>query len=399
MRVLFSSTWGLGHVFPMVPLARAFTTAGHTVRWVAHEPAVHAVRAAGIDVVAGGFSGPQVRDVVRGMMDLTAPLPPPQRAAVAFREMFAAQAAPAMLADLLPACRDWSPDLLVHEPAELAAPLVGSVLGIDCVTHSWGPAIPAEILAGAGEELAGLWQREGRDPPPFAGSFASGYLDLCPPAVQYVPVDHIPGRLPLRPVLYSGEDLEPDVDGPFGPVGTGAGGAVPLVYVTLGTVFLDASVLQLAVDAAVAAGARVVATVGPQGDPALIQVASEVVQVRRWVPQAAILPRSDLVVSHAGSGTFLGALSAGLPQLCLPQAADQFRNAHAAVSSGTGLALAPDQVTPEAVLAAIEELLGDSRYREAAAEVATQIAGMPDPADLVLALAGGGPARSDVGDP
>ena len=39
MRVLFSSTSGLGHVFPMLPLAQAFGAAGHEVLWAtgAHE--------------------------------------------------------------------------------------------------------------------------------------------------------------------------------------------------------------------------------------------------------------------------------------------------------------------------------------------------------------------------
>ncbi len=33
MRILFSSTWGFGHIFPMVPLARACAALGHDVRW------------------------------------------------------------------------------------------------------------------------------------------------------------------------------------------------------------------------------------------------------------------------------------------------------------------------------------------------------------------------------
>ena len=39
MRVLLSSTWGYGHVFPMVPLAQACLAAGHDVLWVASEAA------------------------------------------------------------------------------------------------------------------------------------------------------------------------------------------------------------------------------------------------------------------------------------------------------------------------------------------------------------------------
>ena len=47
MRVLFCSTWGYGHVFPMVPLAQACLDAGHDVLWVSNESARPLVEAAG----------------------------------------------------------------------------------------------------------------------------------------------------------------------------------------------------------------------------------------------------------------------------------------------------------------------------------------------------------------
>lgn len=380
MRVLFSSTWGVGHVFPMVPLARAFIAAGHQVLWVTHEPARPVVQAAGIDVQAAGLSAEQVHAVVGRMRDLTAPLPPAERAGVAFRAMFGAWATPPMLADLLPIAGGWGPDLLIHEPAELAAPLVAALLGVPCVTHSWGPAIPAEILRAAAHELTGLWAAHDRAVPQFAGLFQAGYLDLCPPAVQYIPIDHIGQRIPLRPVPYGGEETGPAIQDLAPADGR------PLIYITLGTVFTDTTLLQGTVDAAAAVGARVVATVGPHADPALISRPSNAVEVHRWVSQTSLFAHAALVVSHAGSGTFLGALSAGLPQLCLPQAADQFRNATAAVRSGAGLALTPDQVTPDALDRAIQGLLRDTTYRAAATRVATEIAAMPDPSTVVTTL-------------
>jgi hypothetical protein len=49
VRVLFSSTWGHRHVFPMVPLARAFAAAGHNVLWAASADSCERVVAAGLD--------------------------------------------------------------------------------------------------------------------------------------------------------------------------------------------------------------------------------------------------------------------------------------------------------------------------------------------------------------
>jgi UDP:flavonoid glycosyltransferase YjiC (YdhE family) len=286
-----------------------------------------------------------------------------------------------MVDDLLPVARAFRPDLLVHEPAELAAPLVAAVLDVPCVTHSWGQAVPASVLAGGAEAVAATWSRHDLSVPEDAGLFRDGYLDLCPPAVQYVDTRHITGAVPLRPVGYSWPDTGPPA------LTLGSSASQPLVYVTLGTVFSDTGVLQAAVDAAAGAGARVVAAVGPHLDPGVIDRANEHVHVLSWVPQSALLPETDLVVSHAGSGTFLGALAHGLPQLCLPQAADQFRNAHAATSSGAGLALSPDEVTPGTLAEALRELLEHDDYRSAAARVAGEIAAMPHPSQVAEALA------------
>ena len=127
-------------------------------------------------------------------------------------------------------------------------------------------------------------------------------------------------------------------------------------------------------------------TVGPDGDPAALGPVPAHVTVARWVNQADVLPHCAAVVSHGGSGTFLGALGLGLPQLCLPQAADQFRNAAAAVSTGAGLALAPDAATPEAVRDAVRRILLEDAFRSAAAGLADTIRAMPGPAEVVTVL-------------
>jgi UDP:flavonoid glycosyltransferase YjiC (YdhE family) len=383
VRVVFSSTWGTGHVFPMVPLARAFIAAGHPVLWVGHGQARALAAAAGIDARAGGFSSAEVELVVQRMKASAATVIPSERAAATFPTMFAASATPRMLADLLPIVVDWRPDLIIHEPAELAAPLVASIVGIPTITHSWGSAIPADILRAGARALRDLWQEHGRSVPEFAGVFEGGYLDLCPPGLQFAPVDHIRHRTPLRPMLYSGASASAAIEeaDPVDPR--------PLIYVTLGTVFSDATVLQAAVDGAAATGARVVATVGPLADPGAIAIPSDAVRVARWVNQSALLPHADLVISHAGSGTFFGALANGLPQLCLPQAADQFRNAAVALRSGTGLCLQGEEVNATSVRDAAQRLLHEPSFRDSARRFASEIEHMPLPSSVVQELGKG----------
>ena len=252
---------------------------------------------------------------------------------------------------------------------------VGAVLGVPSVTHAFGGALPASFVAAAGSRLEPLWAEYGQTMPPYAGCFASGYLDICPAAVQTVDTTHIPVRQPLRPVQDIGESPSELPEG--GP---------PLVYLTLGTVFNHLGVFRAAVDALSELPIRLLVAVGPSGDPLALDPLPSNVWVRRWVNQAQVLGSCQVVVSHGGSGTFLGALAHGLPQLCLPQAADQFRNSEGGVDSGAALALSPDESGPESIRRAANRLLTEDSFRLHARRVAAEIHAMPSPAEVVEAL-------------
>lgn len=390
MRVLVSSTWGIGHVYPVVPLAQALADAGHDVLWAGHEPACAPVRAAGLEAVPVGLSTAAVAAVQRRLRAETAALAPQDHAAFAYPTMFGAWAAPAMVQDLLPLARAWQPDVLVHETAELGAPLVAAALGVPAVTHAFGQAVPAALQMAAGEVLADLWAEHGLPQPPYAGLFRSGYLDICPPSLQLQSVAHIADRELLRPVAYTGEPTDALRE-------LLADDARPLVYVTLGTVFNDHPVLAVAAQALAALDARVLISVGPGGDPAALGTLPAHVRVEQWVCQSDVIPHCAAVVCHAGSGTFLGSLQHGVPLVCLPQAADQFRNTAAATARGVGVSLLPDEVTPGALVAAVREVLTDPGYGQAAAQVAAEMQGMPSPAECVALLeALAGHARAEA---
>jgi UDP:flavonoid glycosyltransferase YjiC (YdhE family) len=370
VRVLFSSTTGVGHVLPMVPLARAFAAAGHDVLWATGEHVRPVLDEAGIAVVGCGPTGPELGQLRGSVLAAAQEVPPPQRAAFVFPRMFGEALAPPMTADLLPAAWDWRPDLLIHEHGELGSPLVGAVLGIPSLTHAFGGPVPAEHLAEAGERLAPMWREQGLEVPPYAGCFESVYLDICPTSVRSEPLSHIPDVQPLRPVTAVPADPQER----------------PLVYVTMGTVQNRVLELGPLVNAIAALPVDVLVAVGKDGDPDLGDQPANV-RVELWVDQAQLLATAAAVVSHGGSGTFLGALAQGVPQLCLPQAADQFRNAEGGVATGAALALMPPQITPEAVADAVARMLDDPTTRRSAERVAAEIAAMPSPADVVTDLA------------
>ncbi len=380
MRVLISSTPGIGHVIPMLPLALAAHEMGHDVLWATPADAVDLVRAAGVHATPAGASPEARQEQMRELRAGSLRVPPEQRAAWMFPRMFGAALTPPMLEDLLPLAREWQPDLLVHEQGELASPVVGELLGVPSVTHAFGGAVPGPFVEEAGALIAHLWEAQGLTVPDHAGCFTSLYLDICPASVQGVATDHIPRRQALRPVTASASTttalpayLEE--------------GDRPLVYVTLGTVANDPATLAAVVRALSGGPYRLLVALGPGADPDALGQQPDHVHVETWVDQPLVLDHCAVVVSHAGSGTFLGALARGLPQLCLPQAADQFRNAAAGARAGAVLSLTPDEMDADAVSEAVARLLAEDAFRDAAAVVAEEIRAMPSPEEVVERLA------------
>src|SRR5581483_11908927 len=124
----------------------------------------------------------------------------------------------------------------------------------------------------------------------------------------------------------------------------------------------------------------VLVTVGPDGDPAALGDVPPNTEVHRYVPHAELLPRCAAVVSHGGAGTMYGCLAHGLPQVVLPQAADQFTNAAVLEAARLAVALRPAEVSPAAVRAAVRTVLADPGYAARAAAVADELATMHDAA-------------------
>ncbi len=131
-----------------------------------------------------------------------------------------------------------------------------------------------------------------------------------------------------------------------------------------------AALVGLDLDVLVAAGSVAV------GD--LDGLASDRVRVEPFVAQAELLASDHppvLVVHHGGSGTTLGAAAAGIPQLFLPQGADQFFNAAAVTEVGAGATLA----SPDGVTEAAAALIADGPARASARALASEIAAVPSP--------------------
>lgn len=179
------------------------------------------------------------------------------------------------------------------------------------------------------------------------------------------------------------------------------GDASPLVFISFGTVVdrlpVGAAAYRAAVDAVAGLPVRVLLTMGRTRDAAELGALPVNVHLESWVPQDDVLQQASVVVCHGGAGTTFGALAAGLPLVVVPMMADQPANARLVGESGAGLVVEPvlgssdviGAAVPELasrIRGAIEMLLGDPSYRQAATRIAGEFGAMPVIDEVLAAL-------------
>ncbi|MFI5841637.1 glycosyltransferase [Catenuloplanes sp. NPDC051500] len=247
-------------------------------------------------------------------------------------------------------------------------------LAPDLVVHGWGLPGVAEAARAAG--IRSVWHGFGRLFPDGIGfdrpSMELPHVDICPPSLQDPALTH---RIPLRHVPYNEPGARP----------AARRGPRPLIFLSLGTAFGTPTVLASAMRGLADLDADVIVAAG---SITLKDDIPDNALVRPWVAQSGLLPVVDLVVHHGGSGTMLGALAHGVPQLVLPQGADQFANANALVRAGAAIQLPPEDQHADAVAASAQALLADrgGDHRAAARAIRNEIAAMPSPDEVVEAL-------------
>jgi MGT family glycosyltransferase len=113
------------------------------------------------------------------------------------------------------------------------------------------------------------------------------------------------------------------------------------------------------------------------------------VLVREFVPQLALLPHLDAVVSHGGHNTVCEALAHGLPLVVAPIRDDQPIIADQVVAAGAGVRVRFGRARVPELRDAVRAVLDDAAYREAAARVGKTLreaGGAVAAADLLEAL-------------
>jgi calicheamicinone 4-hydroxyamino-4,6-dideoxy-alpha-D-glucosyltransferase len=369
MRVLFVSSPGIGHLFPLIQLAWGFRTAGHDVVVAVAEHAAKAA-AAGLEVVdvAPDFSAVAVFEQVAKDNPRFAETVA-SRPAVNLEEwgvQIAAVNRP-LIDRTIALTDDFRPDLVVYEQGATAGLLAAARAGVPAVQRNQS----AWRTRGMHESIAS-----------FLTDFTDKYqLTLPKPAVV---VESFPPSLLL----------EEEPEGWFMRWVPYGGGAVlgdrfpaapprPEVAVTMGTIELQAfgiAALEPILAGAAEVDADFVLALGDLDITPLGKLPANVRSVG-WTPLHTLLRTCSAVVHHGGGGTVMTAIDAGLPQLLAPDPRDQFQHtAREAVSRrGIGLVSTADKVDAEL----LRRLIGDESLRANAREVRDEMIALPTPAETV----------------
>lgn len=158
-----------------------------------------------------------------------------------------------------------------------------------------------------------------------------------------------------------------------------SGRARPMLHVTLGTVFntLARPLFKVLAAGAAPIAASVVVTVGPGLDPHRLRGLPANVEVHDFIPLAALLAGCDGVIGHAGWGTVTACAAAAVPMAALVLGADHRANAAIVERAGFGVAVRPEECTPDVARDLARRLVEDDRLRHAAREQRAAIAALP----------------------
>jgi UDP:flavonoid glycosyltransferase YjiC (YdhE family) len=373
LRALLSSTDGAGHFGPLRPVIDALAARGDELLLVVPPKLEATVRALGHPFV---ISAEPPADELAALWERFATASGREIAILGNRELFGRLWTAALLPAVERACREWRPDLVLHEAAEYASAIAAERCG---VPHAQVAISLAEVEAGSLELAAPALEEHGI----VERLRASPYLTRFPASLD-------PSPYPVTERFREGA-----------PPPREAGSGPPLVYVTFGSVAGGlanaAAVYRTALDAVAELDARVLLTVGRDVDIGALGPVPGNARVEAWVPQAEVLEEAALVVAHGGSGTTFGTLAAGVPLVIVPLFADQLANAERVAAAGAGILVEPDRnaergmgtLGPHHVprlRSAIEAMLDEPAYARAAHRIGDEMAALPPLEDVLARL-------------
>lgn len=422
-RLLLSSTPIFGHVTPMLAIGRALVDRGHQITLLTGRKYAQRAEALGMSVVPlpaeVDYDDAHLDDWLPGREDLSGiaagrhdilglfvrPLPVQARA---LDEALAEQPYDAVVSD---AAFLGSLPLLLGTPAPERIPVLGvsatplSLASVDCApfgsgldpgqsAHTrrrnrfiqavlqHGPLRPIQVALDAALAEAGAPRAPGNyfDVAAwFDLTFQLSVAGLEYPRRELPPTLRFVG--PLRPDLSATVALPSwwaDLDG-----------SRPVVHVTQGTMAnVDLSHLLVpAIRGLAGADVLVVASTGGRPVAELLSRLGQPLptnaRVAEFLPYAALLPRTDVLVTNGGFGGVQQALGHGIPLVVAGATEDKPEVAGRVAWAGAGINLWTGRPSADRLRRAVRTVLREPRYATAAAHLQQEIAAQGNPVTTI----------------
>lgn len=368
VKVVLASLPAFGHLYPLVPLAVALERAGATVLFATGEEFASRLPAR---TVPGAEDSWAFSDATSEIARRVEQLGGASDEALG-QALFVELCAPHVVAVMTGVLEREQPDLVVFEQTNVGAAMAAHATGVRAFCLAivgWGPQWSSIY-----DTVAAMVRAPG------SSALAEGLIDPHPPFLAEVGATPPFPTIRMRPTAWSPDSTIPPwlLKPP----------EAPRAYLTMGTVFGSVDLLRAAALEIAGSGCEVLVATGPGIEPSSLGDMPPTVHVEQEVPQARLLPYVDLVVHHGGTGTAIGSLSHGLPQIVMPQGADQFWNADHLAAEGACRIVSPG--SPPGTIAAAATALTQPRApeREAARRLGGIIAAMPNPDTVARQLRG-----------
>ncbi|WP_067134222.1 glycosyltransferase [Microtetraspora malaysiensis] len=395
---LFATWSGGGAVPPTLSVARALRERGHGVRVLADRSLHDEVAAAGAEPVAWttapqGDTADPAKEVLKDFEART-----PLGAFARLRDRIVCGPAADYARDTLAELRAHPADVLVADSSLLGTLTAGEAAGIPVASLAttvypmptpgappFGPGFaPATGMLGHLRDriLMGLIMKPWAKGLPAlnAARVANGLAPLDSVVDAFCRVDRClvlsPRALdyPSRRFPDYVRHVGPRLDDPawVGELELPTGEA-PLVLVSLSSTFMNQRVvLERIAEALGTLPVRGLLTTGPAVAPATIRAPGNVL-VTAAAPHSLALRHAAVTITHAGHGTVVKSLAAGVPLVCVPLGRDQSEVARRVELAGAGVTVGKG-AAPRTIARAVDRVLHDPSYQRESRRLAGEIA-------------------------
>jgi len=300
-----------------------------------------------------------------------------------------------IIRELVAYARYWEPDLVIWDPLKLAGPIAAKacgaaharlLFGLDVygVTREHYLRLKEQQPEGQREDPLAEWldgyaRKYGSE---FSEDMTTGHftIDQFPRSLQIEASDLHYVRSQFVP--YNGTSVVPRWlwEAP----------QRPRVALTLGNSAVNfyqgyAVNVQEILDALADLDIELVATIAEKEQAKLTRIPDNT-RILPFVPLHALAPTCSAVIHHAGAGTVPTVSRYGVPQVSLPLEYDEPALADRLAATGAALTVNANHASGQVVRDALQRLIGEPSFAQAAARLGEEMRAAPSPARLVPVL-------------